>query len=111
MVENSEIVDNKVKFIEYTGKYPNLCSGILTLEIEGKIYKFGNSYLSEDEELLPKFWRSGGGVGFTFNDSYISKGAWIISATDLPKELQKYTYDIDRAFNDNVPHGCCGGCL
>ena len=25
-----------VKFISYTGKYPNLCSGIITLEIDGE---------------------------------------------------------------------------
>ena len=31
---------SRVKFISYTGEYPNLCSGVLTLEIDGKEYKF-----------------------------------------------------------------------
>lgn len=30
-----------IKFIEYTGKWPRLCVGILTLEIDGIPYKFG----------------------------------------------------------------------
>ena len=32
---------SRVKFISYTGEYPNLCSGVLTLEIDGVQYKFG----------------------------------------------------------------------
>ena len=43
MIINNHNGINHVKFISYTGKYPNLCSGILTLEIDGKEYKFGNS--------------------------------------------------------------------
>lgn len=39
---NKSIDSGHIKFISYTGKYPNLCSGVLTLEIDGRIIKFGN---------------------------------------------------------------------
>lgn len=41
MIKSSSVENSRVKFIDYTGRYPNLCSGVLTLEIDGKIYKFG----------------------------------------------------------------------
>ena len=39
-----------VRFIEYTGKYPTLCMGVLILEIDGKRYHFGYDY--DDEDLV-----------------------------------------------------------
>lgn len=51
-------VDSKqepVKFVSYIGSYPNLCSGKLTLEIEGETVSFG--YFADS---LPPFWTSGG---------------------------------------------------
>ena len=30
-----------IEFVSYTGEYPNLCNGILTLKIDNKIVKFG----------------------------------------------------------------------
>ena len=39
-----------IKFISYTGKYPNLCSGVLTVEINGKEYKFGHDVGDYDFE-------------------------------------------------------------
>lgn len=29
-----------VKFISYTEGFPNLCRGVLTLEIDGEVYRF-----------------------------------------------------------------------
>ena len=55
MVINSS-KDNVVEFVSYTGKYPNLCSGVLTLKINGKIYTFGYG------QKYDKFWESGGGL-------------------------------------------------
>lgn len=34
-------LERHVKFVNYTGRYPNLCNGILTLEIDGKEEVFG----------------------------------------------------------------------
>lgn len=40
-----------IKFISYTGKYPNLCDGILTLEIDGEQVSFGyDMYSRYDNE-------------------------------------------------------------
>lgn len=41
---NKENVTEHVKFISYTGKYPNLCCGDLTLEIDGEKVIFGSMY-------------------------------------------------------------------
>ena len=45
-----------VKFISYDGELPNLCSGILTLEIEGKTVTFGSNNCCDYD----RFWISGG---------------------------------------------------
>lgn len=106
-----------VKFVSYTGKYPNLCSGVLTLEIDGETYRFGHDYgwgndWETDGNYEP-FWSSGGSCGFSNNyeDSYRHSGEWIINASSLPEKLRPLSAEIDAVFNDNVPQGCCGGCL
>lgn len=100
-----------VEFVEYTGKYPNLCSGILTLKINGVVAKFGNVYKSKTA-LYPRFWCSGGNCGFSngYMESYINRGEWLYDG-GLPHFLKRYEGEIMRVFNENVPYGCCGGCL
>lgn len=108
MIRSSSVENSNIKFIEYTGKYPCLCIGVLTLEVNGKIYKFGYS------QEYPSFWSSGGSCGFKDRinwESYINHGEWEINVDDLPDELRKYALEIDRVFNENVEQGCCGGCL
>jgi len=106
-----------IKFISYTGEYPNLCSGVLTLEINGVEYRFGHDYLKSDswknDGNHQAFWRSGGSCGFIgdFEDCYVNEGSWIIDVDELPDELKQYAHEIDEVFNDNVDYGCCGGCL
>ena len=39
MLINGKYESDTVKFVSYTGRYPNLCRGVLTLLIEEK--KFG----------------------------------------------------------------------
>lgn len=36
---------------------------------------------------------------------------WRIDVDDIPEQFQKYAVEIDEVFNDNVPWGCCGGCI
>lgn len=95
---------NHVKFISYTGKYPNLCSGDLTLEIDGKIYRF--------KRYENRFWRSGGYVSF-YDDwsADVGTGEWEIDVESLPEEIRKYADEIAEVFNANVAPGCCGGCV
>ncbi len=92
-----------VEFIDYTGQFPILCLGTLTLKIDGEIVEFTHK---------DKFWRTGGDVGFTCNHQpYVKKNEWKIIYEDLPKKYHKYASEIDEVFNRNVEHGCCGGCV
>lgn len=117
LIRNDKSDENThVKFVSYTGAYPNLCSGELTLEIDGDEYKFGHNYSGrgwEHDGNFGSFWSSGGSCGFTDNyaESYVNDGEWIIDADGIPDQFRKYASEIDRVFNENIPYGCCGGCL
>jgi hypothetical protein len=109
-----------IKFVNYDGCFPNLCSGILTLNIDGKDYTFGRSYMNHYIDF-PRFWCSGGSVSFDSD--------WNESVTSGERELSLYSSDKDRiekaksmfgencfeeflkVMNENVKHGCCGGCV
>lgn len=91
-----------VEFVSYTGRYPNLCSGELLLEIDGKQVLFGLG-----DHAGPIFWTTGGDLD---EEYYAQTGEWVIDIDLLPEEYRKYAAEIDRIFNDNVPWGCCGGC-
>lgn len=105
----------RVKFISYTGHYPNLCRGILTLEIDGKEVKFGHDTKLYNfktgrfnDTNYDEFWHSGGYIG----KGYVAhQGGWEIDVEKLPKEYKEYAVEIDEVFNANVPYGCCGGCI
>lgn len=104
-------METHVKFISYTGKYPNLCSGILTLEIDGVEHTFGNKN-NEHQPEFESFWCSGGNVWFSDNwDAHVEEGKWSIDVDYLPEQFRKYVQEIDRIFNENVESGCCGGCV
>ena len=106
-----------VKFISYTGKYPALCCGILTLEINGVRVSFGHdkSYYKNDnnDDNYDSFWQTGGRCGFRnhYKYSYCETGEWIIDAQKLPEKYRKFADEIDEVFNENVEWGCCGGCI
>lgn len=115
LINTKDNHEGNVRFISYDGGWPNLCSGTLVLEIHEKEYKFGNNYkwneelgeYTEVDGFYEKFWSSGGG----FNRNWCAyKGEWQIDVSKLPEEIQKYAAEIDSVFNNNVPHGCCGGC-
>lgn len=97
-----------VKFISYSGRYPNLCSGTLVLEIDGIQYKFC-SYDYDNKTSFPRFWSSGGGISSDYSHSFT--GEWEIDYTDIPEQFKKYAFEMDKVFNENVEHGCCGGCI
>lgn len=118
MIINNNYITEHVEFISYTGRYPNLCSGILTLKIDGEIYRFGHepdsyNYNEDkyDDDNYDKFWCSGGKVSFSGEYGYdVSEGEWEIDVDKLPEQFRKYASEIDYTFNANVEHGCCGGC-
>ena len=118
MIINNNYTTEHVEFISYTGGYPNLCSGVLTLKIDGEICRFGhepyNYNCDEDrynDDNYEKFWHSGGRVSFSGRRGYdVISGEWEIDVDKLPEKFRKYAAEIDYTFNANVEHGCCGGC-
>lgn len=95
--------ESHVKFISYDGKWPNLCSGILTLKINNETVWFGHG------KPNGCFWRSGGGFNPNYEGTYQKE--WIIDVEELPEQYRKYATEIDKVFNENVEWGCCGGCI
>lgn len=105
-----------VKFVSYSGKYPNYCSGNLILNIDGKDVEFGfrnkfgntevgslypgNSSNSEEnmKNAIPdKFWIA-------------TNSEWEVDYEMIPDEYKKYAYEIDKVFCENIHCGHCGGC-
>lgn len=102
-----------VEFVSYTGRFPNLCSGILTVRIDGKEVTFGGYNGKAD---FPRIWNSGGSVSFD-NDwtEHVTHGAWEVndwSAKEITDpNIKNRLEEIIEIMNKNVPHGCCGGCV
>lgn len=86
-----------VEFVSYSGAYPNLCSGDLVLRIDGRVVNLGRCLMS------------GGCVWFDndWND-HVERGAWGVK---VPERFKSYAEEIVKVVNDNVPYGCCGGCI
>lgn len=101
-MDKENVKNTEVKFISFDGKFPNLCAGKLTIEVAGV------------EFVLPSHtFESGGSV--TFDDDWeatISEGPWKISDyAEFPEELKHFKGKILELVNENVEHGCCGGCV
>lgn len=129
LVSNKKLSNtSRVKFISYTGEYPNLCSGVLTLEIDGVQYKFGHDFnhyhfhddikewVHEDEDPehpnFNSFWTSGGSVHHDGDWNWrVEHNEWEIDVDELPKQFWDVAAEIDEVFNENVQWGCCGGCI
>jgi hypothetical protein len=86
--------------IKYDGDYPNLCSGKLIVIVDGKEWIFPDWCLS-----------SGGSVWFSDDwEEHVEEGAWTI--TNWPKKFPDDLKDkVERRVNEEIPHGCCGGCV
>ena len=100
---------NHVEFVSYSGKWPNLCSGELTLEIDGEEVTFGYGFQSKDKPKYNPFWSSGGGIMPNYEGAW--QGEWQINVNKIPEQFRKYAAEIDEVFNANVEYGCCGGCI
>lgn len=111
LINKNNNTEFHVKFVSYTGKYPNLCSGTLTLEIDGIKYTFGRAYKTPKPDF-DSFWYSGGCVRADKNWNFdVEQNEWEIDVKSIPEQFQKYAAEIDEVFNDNVMYGCCGGCI
>lgn len=87
----------EIEFVSYTGKYPCLCHGVLTLKIDDKPYELKGILISGGSTN----WRS----------STVTTGEWEINEEELPEEIRPFSKQIAAVVNANVEHGCCGGCL
>ena len=95
-----------VEFVSYTGEYPALCCGTLTLKIDNEIMTFGL------EGEFFSFWESGGMVYFDEDwNGIVETYKWELDENSLPDKLKPYAQEMIDVFNKNVPWGCCGGCL
>ena len=113
----------KIKFISYDGEWPCLCYGQLKMKIGRKTYTFGKSFnspiskLNLQDSVYPKFWMSGGKVTADEDWNFdVQKDEWIstideFNKKDFPVEVVDNIDEIMRVFNENVPYGCCGGCI
>lgn len=96
-----------IEFVSYSGEYPTLCTGYLTIRVDGQIRR-----LPEDDEPTPSVLLSGGSCKVCYNSSdYTKKGKWKLLRDYLPKDLKAYAKEIEEIVNENVEWGCCGGCL
>lgn len=111
LVNKNDNTNSHVRFVNYTGKYPNLCSGILTLEIDGLEYTFGSVWKKPKPDF-DSFWHTGGHVHADRNWNFnVKHGEWKINVDDIPEQFRKYASEIDEVFNSSVDYGCCGGCI
>lgn len=86
-----------VEFVSYDGSWPCYCRGEVILKIDGK------------EVSLGACLTSCGSV--SFGDDWIEeifKGPWLV---ELPDELEQYREEIEECIDENIPYGCCGGCI
>lgn len=90
----------KVEFVSYDGDYPSLCSGTLVLSLDGKDIEFPSYCMS-----------SGGSVWFDDEwDEHVEDGPWSIS--EWPEGWpESAKAEVENVVNENVPWGCCGGCV
>jgi hypothetical protein len=93
----------KFEFIDYSGSYPTLCSGRLTFKADGKRYE-------ADVHLT-----SGGNVWFDDSwEPHVEEGPWediSDSIFDKYPELKDHKWELLCMVKENVPCGCCGGCI
>lgn len=95
MKENNKVVE----FVSYDGKFPNLCSGRLVLRINGQVRELPDGCLC-----------SGGCVWFDDDwGDHVEHGDWTV--VGLPKDLELFQTKIEECVNENIPQGCCGGCV
>ena len=89
--------------IKYNGAWPNLCSGTLKVELEdGKSFEAGYILCS------------GGDCGFNddYSESFVNNAPWSIEEEKLADWVPKDRLEeLVEFINEEVPFGCCGGCL
>lgn len=88
--------------IEYDGKRPCLCMGHLIVWIDNKKWDFGSNVL-----------KSGGEIKRDDDcNMWAEQGEWSIYQDCWPKDFpEEYKNLVIETINEEIPHGCCGGCI
>ena len=100
-----------IEFISYDGKYPNLCSGTLVLKIDGQDNSFKHCLHSGGSVYHDGNWNwtvESGDWNFDPEYSTIDEGKTKLEDFNFTKNEIKW---INMVVNENVEHGCCGGCI
>lgn len=91
------------EFIDYSGCFPNLCAGKLTFKADGKQYAGYVDMISGGDVWFDDRW-----------SEHVEEGPWTdVSGPLLKKnpELLEHKTELLKMINENVPLGCCGGCV
>ena len=91
----------KIEFVSYDGEYPNLCGGTLVLSVDGNVCE--TWYCLE----------SGGGWDVDESgEEHVSTGPWKLYKWKFDEYFTRSEMEeIERLVNENIPWGCCGGCI
>lgn len=94
----------EIKFVSYDGKYPNLCSGTLVLNVDGEEYSWkycldSGGRIEHDENWNMNIITGPWEVNFDYDNTH--------HLNFTPEEIGYITYLV----NKNVEPGCCGGCI
>lgn len=105
----------KVEFVKYDCEPLSRCRGALYVKIDGKLISFNAWSDNKNIPDYPCFWESGGEVEYG-EDGFIKNsfpGPWRIEHAfcDFPDEIDRLLPELLRVMNENVPWGCCGGCM
>ena len=115
--------EDRIEFVSYDGKYPSLCMGTLVAKVNGDVYHFHYTWedkkkdpTHKDENWCPPFWSSGG--SFCSGRIYTPwevRCKWVMASyqdrSAYPEIVLKNLDRLLELFNENVPQGCCGGCI
>lgn len=106
----------EVEFINYTGEYPALCMGVLTLKINGVEHTFGSKSRYHSNPEFPRFWMSGGHCYIDDDSEGVTRDEWeFFNSTNRIKIDRVFGEGACKQFlkimNENTHHGCCGGCI
>lgn len=127
-----------VEFILYDGEYPNLCHGLLLVDIDGVKHVFcpyfypyqdhfwdekNRRSILEDDSIIKVYgfhMISGGSCPYNeeIEDYDVESGEWDIDVDDLRYEngvrfvlSDRQKQELKDCVNWSVEHGCCGGCI
>ena len=91
---------DRLKFISYDGKFPNLCSGTLVISLDNVEYSMNHCLCSGGSVWFDDEWCE-----------HVASGAWTVLIEQLPEPLKPFFMEIEQLVNENVEWGCCGGCV